>query len=131
MESARPTADAVNEQVTARLSTLDAPRLVDELRTLLGARLVAYLVGASNTSTVNGHIVGAASIPDHAHPRLQAAYSVAALQYQLGATPALIQAWFQGRNPRLGDRSPAKVIADDPGFTHHALISAAVSAVRC
>lgn len=129
MESARPSVDAVYYQVTTRLGSLDGPELVQDLRALLGARLVAYLAGASSTSTVTSYIDGAATIPDHARDRLQAGYTVAALQHQLGATTGLIQAWFQGRNPLLNDRAPARVIADDPSYDQHTMISAAVAMV--
>lgn len=129
MESARPSVDAVYDQVTTRLATFDGPELVEELRALLGARLVAYLAGASSTSTVTSYIDDAATIPDHARERLQAAYTIAALQHQLGATPGLIQAWFQGRDPLLNDRAPARVIVDDPSYDRHTMISAAVAMV--
>lgn len=129
MESVRPSVDTVYEQVTAHVAILDGPGLVEELRSLLGARLVAYLVGASSTSTVTGYITDAATIPDHAHVRLRTAYTVAALQYQLGATPPLIQAWFQGRNPRLNDQAPARVIAEDPDRDQRVLLAAAATLV--
>ncbi|WP_336792186.1 hypothetical protein [Gordonia malaquae] len=129
MESVQPSVDAVYDQVTAHLATLDGPGLVEELRALLGARLVAYLADASSTSTVTSYIDDAVIIPDHARERLQAAYTVAALQHQLGATPGLIQAWFQGRVPPLNDRAPARVIVDDPSFDRHRMISAAAAMV--
>ncbi|MCF8589864.1 hypothetical protein [Gordonia liuliyuniae] len=130
MESTHTSVDTVYHQVTTRVATLDGPRLVEELRILLGARLVAYLAGASSTSTVTGYITGAVTIGDDARARLHAAYTVAALQHRLGATPALIQAWFQGRNPHLNDHAPARVIAADPSSVGHTFISAAVALVR-
>jgi hypothetical protein len=60
---------------------------------------------------------------------LQAAYAVAALQHHLGATPGLIQAWFQGRDPLLNDRAPARVIVADPSYDRHTIVSAAVALV--
>ncbi|GAC81535.1 hypothetical protein SAMN04488550_0143 [Gordonia malaquae] len=129
MESVHPSVDAVYDQVTAHLATLDGPGLVEELRALLGARLVAYLAGVSSTSTVSSYIDDAATISDYARDRLQAAYTVAALQHKLGATPGLIQAWFQGRDPLLNDRAPARVIVDDPSYDRHTMISAAVAMV--
>jgi hypothetical protein len=129
MESARPSVDAVYDQVTTHLAALAGPELVEELRILLGARLVAYLAGASSTSTVASYIDGEATLPDYARGRLKAAYTVAALQYQLGATPRLIQAWFQGRDPLLNDRAPARVIVDDPSWDRHTIVSAAVAMV--
>ncbi|WP_341258420.1 hypothetical protein [Gordonia malaquae] len=129
MDSARPSVDAVYDQVTTRLATLDGCELVERMRTLLGARLVAYLAGASSTSTVAGYIDGAVPISGYARDRLRAAYTVAALQHQLGATPGLIQAWFQGRNPLLNDRAPARVIVDDPSYNRHTIVSAAVALV--
>ncbi|WFN92527.1 MULTISPECIES: hypothetical protein [Gordonia] len=129
MESVRPSVAAVHDRVTVHLDALDDATLVDQLRTLLGARLVAYLAGAPSTAAVSDYITHAAAVPDHVRARLKVAYSVAALQHQLGATPSLIQAWFQGRNPRLDDRAPAQVIADDPGRFRGTLIAAAVTLV--
>lgn len=129
MESARPSVDAVYDQVTTHLATLEGPELVEELRTLLGAGLVAYLAGVSSTSTVTAYVDGVATISGYARDRLEAAYTVAALQYQLGATPGLIQAWFQGRDPLLNDRAPARVIVDDPTYDRHTIVSAAVAMV--
>ncbi|MGB3301651.1 MAG: hypothetical protein WBA98_03070 [Gordonia sp. (in: high G+C Gram-positive bacteria)] len=123
-----PSLDTVYDQIAMRSSALGDAALVEELRDLLGSRLVAYLAGASSTATVSAYVNGAVPVPAEAHGHLRLAYNVAAVQQQLGASPRLIQAWFQGSNPRLGDRAPARAILEDPtAATHHVLIAAAAT----
>lgn len=123
-----PSLDSVYDQIAMRSNALGDAALVEELRDLLGSRLVAYLAGASSTTTVNDYATGAVPVPAKAHEHLGLPYNIAALQQQLGASPRLIQAWFQGSNPRLGDRAPAPAILEDPtAATHHVLIAAAAT----
>lgn len=129
MESVQPSVDLVHEQVTAYVSTLDDVQLVKELRALLGARLVAYLADASSTAMVADLVAGVVPVSDQIRERLHTAYTVAALQHRLGASSPLIQAWFQGRNPRLNDKAPARVIAEDAVEESRDLIAAATTLV--
>ncbi len=57
--------------------------------------------------------------------RLRAAYEVAALLVERDS-PETAQAWFQGLNPELGDRSPARLLGEgDPEDADSRVLSAA------
>ncbi len=91
---------------------LEPPVLVKELRDLLGAALVAYLGGVKETRAVRQWADGQREIANAATlQRLRVAYQVARLLSERD-TPGVIQAWFQGLNPQLGDRSPARLLRD-------------------
>ncbi|MGB3707306.1 hypothetical protein [Gordonia sp. (in: high G+C Gram-positive bacteria)] len=124
-----PSLNTAYDKIATRSNALNDAVLVEELRDLLGSRLVAYLAGASSTTIVNDYAAGAVPVPAKVHGHLRLAYNIAALQQQLGASPRVIQAWFQGRNPRLGDRAPARAILEAPtATTDHVLIAAATLA---
>lgn len=96
----------------ARATRLEMPALVGELRDLLGARLVAYLGGVHETRAVRQWAEGTRSIQDRTdEQRLRLAYQIAAL---IGETDSagVVQAWFQGLNPQLDDRSPARLLRE-------------------
>ena len=46
--------------------------------------------------------------------RLRLAYQVAGLIAESRNSSAILQAWFQGANPQLEDRSPARVLREYP-----------------
>ncbi len=96
-----------------RAVRLAVPELVAELRDLLGARLVAYLGSVRETRAVRQW----ADPDDPRTPsadvveRLRATYRIAALlREKLPA--AVVQAWFQGMNPRLDDVAPARLLRE-------------------
>lgn len=87
--------------------------VVAGLRDLLGARLVAYLGGVKETRAVRQWAEGSRMVQDPTDQRrLRLAFQVAGL---LAArdSPAVAQSWFQGMNPQLGDRAPARVLVED------------------
>ncbi len=89
-----------------------APELVQQLRELLGSRLVAYLGGVKQTRTVRDWAEGTRQIQSGDDElRLRTALQ-AALMLASRDEPGVIQAWFQGLNPQLEDRSPAAVLRD-------------------
>lgn len=91
---------------------LDTQVLVKELRDLLGARLVALLAGVKETRAVHEWAEGDRDIKSpEAAARLRLAYQVARL-ITARDRPEVAQAWFQGLNPKLGDRSPVRVLRD-------------------
>lgn len=105
--SARP-------DLRAHDSAIRAPfhAVARELTDLLGARLVAYIAKVSETRAV--HEWGAQGRgPKDASvaPRLRLALQVASLIAQRDS-PDVAQAWFQGLNPQLGDRSPARLLRE-------------------
>ena len=104
---ARPGLDAFERSVR-----LPVPQLVTELRDLLGAKLVAYLGGVRETRAVRQWADGDRGVQDRAdEQRLRLAHQVASLIAQKD-TPAVVQAWFQGLNPQLDDRSPARLLRE-------------------
>ncbi len=86
--------------------------LVSELRDLLGAKLVAYLGGVKETRAVRQWAEGTREVSGAQDlRRLRVAYQAAKL-ISARDTPAVVQAWFQGLNPGLQDRSPARVLRE-------------------
>lgn len=91
---------------------LEAAVLVKELRDLLGAKLVAYLGGVKETRAVRQWAEGSRMVSGSDDlQRLRVAYQAARLLAERD-DPGVVQAWFQGLNPVLGDRSPARVLRD-------------------
>lgn len=92
---------------------LDAPELVERLRDLLGAKLVAYLGSVQETRAVRQWAdAGDPRTPSNeVLNRLRMAYRIAALLRGRDSA-AVIQAWFQGMNPRLDDVAPARLLRE-------------------
>lgn len=104
----------------------DVSDLVAALRDLLGARLVAYIgsvketravrqwADPEDTRTPSADVVG----------RLRLAYRIAALLSEKDSQ-GVIQAWFQGMNPRLDDVAPARLLRDGDLAQHGLTVLAA------
>jgi hypothetical protein len=94
------------------------PQIAEGLREILGARLVAYLGGVKETRAVREWIDGTREPGSEAvKQRLRDAYYIAALLAEREA-PGVVQAWFTGMNPQLGDRAPARLLREgDPERT--------------
>jgi hypothetical protein len=107
LTSAKPDLDAYNSAMT-----MNTAELVTALRDLLGAKLVAYLGKVKETRAVRQWAEGSRAIANPVDvDRLRVAYRAAAM---IGARDSaqVAQAWFQGLNPLLDDRSPARVLRD-------------------
>ena len=91
---------------------LSDAQLVDQLRQILGARLVAYLGSVRETRAVRQWAEGTRSPSEVVLNRLRLAYRVAALLREKDAGP-VVQAWFQGMNPRLDDVAPARLLRSE------------------
>jgi hypothetical protein len=87
------------------------PALVSELRELLGARLVAYLGRVKETRAVHEWADGTRAPSADTVRRLRVALQVA-LAISAVDGPEVTQAWFQGLNPQLEDRSPARLLRE-------------------
>ena len=87
------------------------PEVVSELRTVLGARLVAYLGSVSETRAVRQWADGDRAPGEDVRNRLRVALQVA-LPLADTESPQIAQAWFQGLNPQLDDRSPARILRE-------------------
>ena len=102
----RPDFDAHQRAVRAPF-----PTVAGDLRELLGARLVAYIGGVQNTRAVREWAEGGRAPSQEEQQRLRVALQVALLIAEADDKD-IAQAWFQGMNPQLEDRSPARMLRD-------------------
>src|SRR5699024_9627376 len=86
-------------------------QIVEALRDLLGARLVAYLGGVQETRAVRQWADGERAPSAAVMQRLRTAYHVAGLLREKDSA-AVVQAWFQGMNPQLEDVAPGRVLRE-------------------
>lgn len=107
--TAAPGLGAYRESVT-----LPFPHLVVALRSKLGAQLVAYLGGVTDTKAVRQWAAGERRPTQVVEHRLRLVYQVAGVLAETTRTTSMVQAWFMGANPALGDRSPARVLREHP-----------------
>lgn len=89
------------------------PQIVDDLRIALGAKLVAYIAGVTETRTVREWVETGRRPSRTTEERLRLTHRIVTL---IGESEgeAVVPTWFQGMNPHLGDRSPARVLHEDP-----------------
>ncbi|GAA1359161.1 hypothetical protein GCM10009636_32540 [Arthrobacter koreensis] len=90
---------------------LEVAPLVAELRDMLGAKLVAYLAGVGETRAVRQWAEGSRKMPAETEARLRLSYHVAGIIMESNSH-RIAQTWFQGMNPQLEDRSPARLIRE-------------------
>lgn len=86
--------------------------VVKDVSGLLGPKLVAYIVGVVETRALQQWAEGTRAPKDpDAERRLRLAAQLAKLiaGHDNGA---VAQAWFQGLNPQLDDRSPARLLRE-------------------
>ena len=103
---ARPELEATNRSVR-----LDSNVLVGELVEVLGARLVAYIAGASETRAVREWASGERVPRPATERRLRFAFIVASLiAAEEGSRVA--RTWLMGLNPGLDDQSAARLIRE-------------------
>lgn len=95
----------------AHATRVNLPTAVGELSDLLGAKLVAYICGASETRAVRDWATGVRTPRDPIPDRIRLTLTVAAMIADHDS-PGVAQAWFQGLNPQLDDRSPARLIRE-------------------
>lgn len=87
-------------------------KVIEELREILGARLVAYLGGVKETRAVTDWITEKHRPSSEAvEQRLRDAYQIAALLAEVEGK-GVVQTWFMGMNPQLDDRSPARLLRE-------------------
>lgn len=85
--------------------------VVKELRHILGARLVAYIGGVGETRAVHQWADEARRPSETVLRRLRFALQVSKSIADVDS-PTVAQAWFQGLNPQLDDRSPARLLRE-------------------
>ncbi|WP_426624494.1 hypothetical protein ACPPVW_18385 [Leifsonia sp. McL0607] len=88
------------------------PQIVDELRRALGAKLVAYIAGVTETRTVREWVETDRRPSPTTAERLRLTHRIVTLIGQ-SEGEAVVPTWFQGMNPLLSDRSPARVLHED------------------
>ena len=103
---ARPDFEAHSKAVRASF-----PEVAAALRALLGARLVAYLGSVRETRAVNQWADGSREPSAEVQQRLRVALQIA-LTIAASESEQIAQAWFQGLNPQLDDRSPARLLRE-------------------
>lgn len=113
-------APAANEAFRAGRPDLEAyehaarvefPIVVAELSELLGPKLVAYLAGVTETRAVRQWAERKRAARGEVPARLRLALQVA-LVIAHHDDAHVAQAWFQGLNPQLDDRSPARLLRE-------------------
>ena len=105
--TARVDLDAFNDAMA-----MDTPELVTALTELLGLKLVAYLGKVQETRAVRMWAAGTRKIANSNDvERLRLAYRAARVISEKDSR-TVAQSWFQGLNPYLDDRSPARVLRD-------------------
>ena len=108
MATTRSRPDFEAHQVATRAPFAEVAR---ELRELLGARLTAYVGGVSETRAVRQWADGARAPGELVQRRLRVALQAALALKEVDGR-GVTQAWFQGLNPQLEDRSPARLLRD-------------------
>jgi hypothetical protein len=106
LERSRPDLDA-----HARATRASFPEVVTALRDFLGARLVAYIAGVTESRAVHEWAEGRRVPGEETQVRLRFAMRIV-LPIVEADSPAIAQAWFQGLNPQLEDRSPARLLRE-------------------
>ena len=106
LSHARPDLEA-HQQVVRMSATEVVQRLVD----LLGGRLVAYVAGVTETRAVRQWATGEREMRPETDRRLRESLTVALTIARVDKAP-VVQAWFQGLNPQLDDRSPARLLRE-------------------
>lgn len=95
----------------ARATRSSFAEVAHEARDILGARLCAYLGSVKETRAVHQWAGGtrkpSAEVQRRLRVALQAAAPIAAAD-----SAAVAQAWFQGLNPQLDDRSPLRLLRE-------------------
>lgn len=87
------------------------PDVVRELQDIVGAKLCAYIGSVKETRAVHQWAEGVREPGVEVQRRLRVAFQAAA-SISAADGPAVAQAWFQGLNPQLDDRSPARLLRE-------------------
>lgn len=90
---------------------LSDPELVHQLRELLGFQLVADIGAVKETRAVRQWADGERKPSAATMGRLRSAYLVAAILHEHYPV-SVVQAWFSGINPELGDATPVVLLRD-------------------
>jgi hypothetical protein len=92
-------------------TSLEFPKLVQELTTILGKKLTAYIASVKDTRAVERWIAGSEPYKG-AEERLRLAYRLAKMIADQDG-PRVVQAWFTGLNPELNERVPIRLLREE------------------
>src|SRR6202022_3055532 len=90
---------------------MDTRKVVENLLELLGARLVSYIGGVTETRAARQWLDGTRDVRPDVEARLREALTVG-MTIAAKDEPRVVQAWFQGLNPQLDDRSPSRLLRE-------------------
>lgn len=90
--------------------TLAWPELVTQLTEVLGRKLTAYIANLKDVRGLDRWIEGTQPY-GNVEERLRLAYQVVRT-LQEHDSPRVVQAWFTGVNPELGDRVPLRLLRE-------------------
>lgn len=90
---------------------LQFPQIVDVLRKILGAKLVAYVGEVKETRAVREWAEQTRVPSDSVQQRLRTAYAAAVMLTER-YDQSTVSSWFQGMNPQLEDVSPARLLRE-------------------
>lgn len=90
-----------------------ATNLLTEAQLVFGAPLARVIASGAWSEQQEVWIGVREWLSRAATDRLQSALSIASLLLEVEAQDT-VRAWFVGKNPVLGDRAPAIVLAEDP-----------------
>src|SRR5665213_1617670 len=104
--SPRPDLAAYNETLRMRPEAL-----VAELAAILGKKLTALIAGVKDTRTVEAWMAGREGGRKFDADRIRLTLRIARM-LRARDDARVVQAWFMGLNPQLGDRSPARLLRE-------------------
>jgi hypothetical protein len=94
-----------------RAMRMELPNAVREASRLLGPKLLAYICGVSETRSVRAWANGDYEPRDGVRQRIRLTLWVASMIAEHD-NHLVAQSWFQGLNPQLDDRSPARLLRE-------------------
>jgi hypothetical protein len=119
----------MEEQATKRAKESSVPihEIVAQLSDMIGPKFVAYATSVTEPYVIQDWINGKTVPPGDAEGRIRLTYAVSKIVNDRFHDRDTLQAWLQGKNPDLNDRSAVVMIrlAEDPSKVEFELISAA------
>ena len=109
------------KHAVAQIETADLPiniaraslqNLAMDLQNTLTQRLTAYIVGISDGRDIGRYARGERKPHPGTDAKLRELSCLVAMMKEK-EDPETIQIWFQGRNPELEDKSPARILHED------------------
>ncbi len=101
--------------------------IVSELSEMIGPKFVAYATSITEPYIIEDWIKGKSAPSGDTEIRLRLTYKVSKIVNERFHDRDTLQAWLQGKNPDLNDRSAIVMIrlAEDPAEPEFELVSAA------